>query len=70
MNPDHGIISARPDVTWPISQHWEELTSWSVDEQLDMDLIATVAEHNGHPQWEERVLTFIFCCIVTNFWQV
>ena len=23
--PDHGISSARPDVTWPIGRHWEEL---------------------------------------------
>ena len=55
MNPDHGISSARPDVTWPISRHWEELTSFRVDEQMDMDLVATIAERNGHPQWEERV---------------
>ena len=55
MNPDHGISSARPDVTWPISRHWEELTSFRVDEQMDMNLVATIAECNGHPQWEERV---------------
>ena len=24
-------------------------------DQLDMDLVITVAERNGHPQWEERV---------------
>ena len=53
LNPDHGITSARPDVTWPIGQHWEELTSFSADEQIDMDLVATIAERNGHPQWEE-----------------
>ena len=23
LNPDHGISSARPDVTWPIGRHWE-----------------------------------------------
>ena len=45
----------RPDVTWPISRHWEELTSFWVDEQVDMDLVATIAGRNGHPQWEERV---------------
>ena len=57
MNLDHGgISSARPDVTWPISRHWEELTSFRVDDELDMDLVATIAERNGHPdQWEERV---------------
>ena len=55
MNPDHGISSARPDVTWPISRHWEELTSFWVDDELDMDLVATIAERNDHPQWEERV---------------
>ena len=26
-----------------------------VDEELDMDLVGTIAEHNGHPQWRERV---------------
>ena len=55
LNPDHGISSARPDVTWPIGRHWEELTSFRVDDELDMDLVATIAERNGHPQWEERV---------------
>ena len=45
----------RPDMTWPISRHWEELTSFRVDEEMDMDLVATIAERNGHPQWEERV---------------
>ena len=45
----------RPDMTWPISRHWEELTSFRVDEEMDMDLVATIAECNGHPQWEERV---------------
>ena len=49
MNPDHGIHSARPDVTWPISRHWEELTSWSADEVINMDLVATIAERNGNP---------------------
>ena len=44
MNPEHGIILARPDVTWPISHHWEELHSFRVDEGLDMDLIETIAE--------------------------
>ena len=56
MNPDHGTISVRPDVTWPISHHWEELHSFRVDEGLDEDLVETIAEHNGHdPQWRERV---------------
>ena len=50
--PDHGISSARPDVTWPIGRHWEELTSCRVDEELDIDLVATIAERNGHPQLE------------------
>ena len=44
MNPYHGIISARPDLTWPISRHWEELHSFRADEELDMDLVVTVAE--------------------------
>ena len=35
MDPDHGISSARPDVTWPISHHWEELTSFRVDDELN-----------------------------------
>ena len=51
----YGIMSARPDVTWPISRHWEELTSWSADEEINMDLVATIVERNGHLQWEERV---------------
>ena len=55
MNPDHGMYSARPHETWSISRHWEQLHSFRVDEELDMDLVATVAERNGHPQWEERV---------------
>ena len=55
MNPDHGISLARPDVTWPIGRHWEELTSFRVDDELNIDLVATIAERNGHPQWEERV---------------
>ena len=38
-----------------ISFLWEELTSFLVDEELDIDLVATIAERNGHPQWEERV---------------
>ena len=31
------------------------ITSFRVDDELDMDLVATIAERNGHPQWEERV---------------
>ena len=46
-------------MTWPISQHWEELTSFAADEQIDMDLVATIAERNGHPQWGERVQQFL-----------
>ena len=26
-----------------------------VDEELDLDLVETIAEHNGHPQWREQV---------------
>ena len=40
MNPDHGIHLARPDVTWLIGHHWEELHSFRVDEDLNMDLVA------------------------------
>ena len=54
LNPDNGISSARPDITWPLSHHWEELHSHRVDEALDMNLIETIAEHNaGHPQWRD-----------------
>ena len=42
-------------MTWPISRHWEELTSFAANDQLAMDLVVTIAERNGHPQWEERV---------------
>ena len=31
LNPDHGIASARPHVTWPISRHWERLTSFAAE---------------------------------------
>ena len=59
LNPDHGISSARPDITWPLSRHWEELHSHRVDEVLDMNLIETIAEHNaGHPQeWRDSCLS-------------
>ena len=28
------------------------------DDDLDMDLVSTVAEHNGGPHWRERVENF------------
>ena len=28
---------------------------WRVDEGLDMNLVESVAERNGHPNWEARV---------------
>ena len=50
--------SARPSLTWLIGCHWEELHRFRVDEELDMDFVAAVAECNGHPQWEEQVQFF------------
>ena len=33
----------------------QSCNSFRVDEDLDMDLVEAVAEHNGQPQWRERV---------------
>ena len=46
-------------MTWPISWHWEELTSFGADAELDMGLIAAIAERNGHPLWEEQEVQFL-----------
>ena len=39
-----------PDITWPVSSHWERIHS----SELGMDLM-TIAEHKGFPQWREPV---------------
>ena len=44
--PEQTISSARPDITWPIDRHWNMFHSVRVDEELDLDLIETIAERN------------------------
>ena len=45
-------VTRRP-ITWPD----ERLNQfdWRVDECLDMNLVQSIAESNGHPDWEARV---------------
>ena len=47
------LDDARPSITWPderINQY-----DWRVDEDLDMDIVRSIAECIGHPDWEARV---------------
>ena len=59
MDPELTLRSAlhqvRPDETWPLDRNWVMKFEARVDEELDMDLAETIAEHNGHPQQRERV---------------
>ena len=45
----------RPDVTWPIDDHGNRLFDQGANDDLDMELVNTIAEHNGGPHWRERV---------------
>ena len=47
------LDDARPSITWPD----ERLNryDWRVDEDLDMDVVQSIAERIGHPDWEARV---------------
>ena len=47
------LEDARHSITWPD----ERLNQfdWRVDEELDMDVVQSIAECIGHPDWEARV---------------
>ena len=47
------LDDARPSITWPD----EKLNryDWRVDEDLDLDVVQSIAERIGHPDWEARV---------------
>ena len=45
--PGEHISSVRPDVTWPIDRHGNRLFDQGADDDLDMELVSTIAEHNG-----------------------
>ena len=53
--PGEHISSVRPDVTLPIDRHGNRLFDQGADDDLDMELVNTIAEHNGGPHWRERV---------------
>ena len=47
------LEDVRQPITWP--EERRNQLDWRVDEGLDMDLVASIAERNGHPNWEARV---------------
>ena len=53
------IFSVSTECAHTVNTHVESwmqsCNSFRVDEDLDMDLVEAVAEHNGQPQWRERV---------------
>ena len=55
LDLESALHAVRPCETWPLDRHLELVFELCVDEVLDMDLVQTVAEHNGHPLWRERV---------------
>ena len=47
------LEDVRRPITWPDERRNQ--FDWRVDECLDMDLVESIAERNGHPNWEARV---------------
>ena len=48
------LDDARPSITW-LDERLNQY-DWHVgDEDLDMDVVQSIAEHIGHPDWEARV---------------
>ena len=47
------LEDVRRPITWP--EERRNQFDWRVDEGLDMNLFESIAERNGHPNWEARV---------------
>ena len=47
------LEDARRPITWPDESRNQ--FDWQADEGLDMNLVQSIAESNGHPDWEARV---------------
>ena len=47
------LDDARPSITWPDERlnHYD----WRVDEDLDMEVVQSIAERIGRPDWEAWV---------------
>ena len=48
------LEDVRRPITWP-DERRNQFDDWRVDECLDMNLVESIAERNGHPNWEARV---------------
>ena len=55
FNLELSLCSVRSKTAWPVDCHNQMLFSIRVDEELGMDLVETIAEHNSHHQWRDRV---------------
>ena len=47
--PGEDISSVRPDVTWPWDGRGNRLFDQGADDDLEMELVNTIAQHNGGP---------------------
>ena len=49
------LVEARLGLTWPLDCKGVTQFSFGIDGELDMNLVETIAEHNGDTQWRNRI---------------